>query len=245
MQKAIAMDMKDLFKRFIHPVIALFLLSVNYYCKKQTDTPEPQEDPFTIENLGVSFGAWDKQTNQAGDFDFSSALQFTKIFSEFGAQTKDPQGQIKELPTMDFIIRSDAFIVAIAEGEVTRMVYQEGSADYEFSIQSLNDPSYVVVYDHLVNLKIQTGDLVQPGDHLGNPRPWTSEIGGLEIMVNNLETKLSVCPLCYMNEETLEINVRNISQLMNDWEEFKNDTTIYDQENHIIPGCRYESMVSY
>lgn len=233
------------YKRFNHLVIMVFLLSVGSSCNKQTDIPEPQEDPFTIENLGVSFGAWDKETNQAGDFDFSSASQFIKIFGEFGSQTKDPQGQIKELPTMDFIIRSDAFICAIAEGEVTRVVYQEESGDYEFSIQSLKDPSYIVVYDHLVNLKIQTGDRIRPGDLLGNPRPWTSEIGGMEIMVNNMDTKLSVCPLCCMTEETLEINAQNISQLMNDWEEFKDDTTIYDQENHVVPGCRYESMASY
>ena len=146
---------------------------------------------------------------------------------------------------MDFIIRHDALISAIAEGQVTGLVYQEESDDNEFSIQSLNDPSYTVVYDHLVNLKIQTGDRIQPGDPLGNPRPWTSEVGGLEIMVNNLDTKLSYCPLSFMNEETFENNVQNITQLIRDWEEFKEDTTIYDQENHVIPGCRYESMVSY
>ena len=237
--------MKYLIKRFINPVVALLLLSVSFNCKKQTDTPEPQEDPFTIENLGVTFGAWDKQTNQAGDFDFSSASQFIKIFSEFGSQTKDPQGQIKELPTMDFIIRHDALISAIAEGQVTGLVYQEESDDYEFSVQSLNDPSYTVVYDHLVNLKIQNGDLIEPGDPLGNPRPWTTGVGALEIMVNNLDTKQSVCPLGCMNEETLEIYSRQISQLMKDWEEFKDDTTIYDQEDHVVPGCRYESMENY
>ena len=239
------MRMKYFNKRFMNPVIALFLVSVSFNCKKQTDPPEPQEEPFTIENLGVSFGPWDRQTNQAGDFDFSSASQFIKIFGEFGSQTKDPQGQIKELPTMDFIIKKDALISAIAEGEVTGLAYQEQSNDYEFSIRSLHDPSYMVVYDHLVNLQIQTGDRIQPGDPLGNPRPWTSEVGGLEIMVNNLDTKRSVCPLCCMNEETLEIYMQNISQLMNDWEEFKDDTAIYDQENHVMPGCRYESMETY
>jgi hypothetical protein len=239
------MDMKYSYNRFFIPVMALLLLRVNFYCTKQTDAPEPQRDPFTIENLGVSFGTWDKQTNQAGDFDFSSASQFTKIFGEFGSQTKDPTGQIKELPTMDFIIRTEAFVFAIAEGEVTRLVFQEETDDYEFSIQSLNDPSYTVVYDHVVNLKIQTGDRIQAGDTLGNPRPWTSEVGGLEIMVNNQDTKLSYCPLSFMNEEILNYSVQNITQLIKDWEEFKEDTTIYDQEDHVIPGCRYESMVSY
>ncbi len=32
---------------------------------------------------------------------------------------------------------------------------------------------------------------------------------------------------------------------MLEWEEFKNDSTLYDEENYALPGCRYESMITY
>lgn len=232
------MIMLIMLKRLLLIFIFCFL-----FCNEDTNKPEPEIVPFVIENLGVTFGPWNRGTNFAGDFYFRH--DFQKVFSEFGAQVLDPDWNIKELPTIDYIIRADASIFSIAEGEVVGIAYQEETNDYEFSIQSLNDPSFFVVYDHLVNLKIALGDRVQPGDTLGNPRPFSPEIGSVEIMINNWDTKLSYCPFCFFSEEKVEDYKQQVSQLMRDWEEFKGDTTIYDEENHFIPGCRYESMISY
>ncbi len=151
--------------------IVIILCAGLLTCKKNPANPEPENRPFVIENLGVTFGTWNKETNQAGDFLFT--YDFPKIFGEFGAQTIDYQGNPKILPTMDFIIKNNAFVFAIAEGEVEHIEYQEEVNDYEFSIHSLNDPSYVIIYDHLVNLQIDVSDTIQPGDPLGNPWPWT------------------------------------------------------------------------
>ena len=230
--------MHTLLKRLLL-ILCLCFLS----CNKDTNKPGPDITSFIIENLGVTFGSWNRVTNLAGDFYFTH--DFKKVFSEFGAQVLDPDWKIKELPTVDYIIRSDAFIFSISEGEVAGIAYQEETKDFEFSIQSLNDPSYYVVYDHLVNLKIALGDQVQPGDTLGNPRPLSSEFGSMEIMINTSDTKLSYCPFCFFCEDKLEEYEQKVYQLMRDWEEFKADTTIYDEENHYIPGCRYESMISY
>ena len=122
---------------------------------------------------------------------------------------------------------------------------QESVNDYGFWIRPLNDPSFLVIYDHLVNLQIEVGDTVQPGDPLGNPRPFTSQIGGMELMINNETTRLSYCPFCFFNEEKLEEYQNKILRLMKDWETFKGDTTIYDESSHFRPGCIIESMLSY
>lgn len=232
-----------MFSHYFKLGILLICCSWFLLCKKEPSKPEPEKKPFIIENLGVTFGAWDRQTNRAGDFYFTH--DFQKIFGEFGAQVLDPEWNIKELPTFDYVIRNDAFVFSISEGEVVRLFYQEETNDYDFSIRSLNDPSYDIVYDHLVNLRIKIGDRVQPGDTLGNPRPWTFEIGGLEIMINNLETKLSYCPFCLFNEKKVKEYKQKVNQLMKDWEEFKGDTTIYDEKSFVLPGCRYETMVTY
>ena len=230
------------FKLLICSILLILCLGL-LDCDKDTTKPVPEIRPFVIENLGVKFGAWDKESNLAGDFYFTD--DFQKVFSEFGAQVLDPDWNIKELPTVDYIIRSHAYIFSLSEGEVVGIVYQEESSDYEFSIQSLNDPSYIIFYDHLINLKIALGDQVQPGDTLGNPRPLYSEIGSVEIMINNLDTKRSYCPFCFFAEDKLEDYKQKVFQLIKDWEEFKGDTTIYDEQNHFIPGCRYVSMLTY
>ncbi|MBN1154457.1 hypothetical protein JXB12_05990 [candidate division KSB1 bacterium] len=228
-------------------IIAYFIIVIQFLalmrCDKDTNKPEPAKLPFVIENLGVTFGDWDRETNCAGDFYFNH--DFQKVFSEFGAQVLDPDWNIKELPTFDYVIRNDAFVFAIAEGEVAVIDTQRSSGDYEISIRSLNDPSFSVYYDHLVNIRISVGDKIQPGDTLGNARPFTSEIGSLEIMVNNTDTKLSYCPFCFFNEDKLDDYTKKVSRLMRDWEEFKGDSTIYDESEYVFPGCRYESMLSY
>ncbi len=38
---------------------------------------------------------------------------------------------------------------------------------------------------------------------------------------------------------------QGVSSFITDWETFKGDPGIYDEENHFCPGCRYESMVTY
>lgn len=238
------MNERILVKQYLKLQIVLLIICLGYIrCNKNTNKPVPATKQFYIENLGVTFGVWDKLTNFAGDFYFSHDLQ--KVFSEFGAQVLDPDWNIKELPTFDYFIKNNASAFSISEGEVVRMVYQNDTNDYEFSIRSLNDPSYDIVYDHLINIKIALGDQVQPGDTLGNPRPITPEIGMFEIMINNLDTKNSYCPFILFKEEKVEEYTQKVYQLMKDWEEFKGDTTIYDEENHIVPGCRYESMLSY
>ncbi len=64
----------------------------------------------------------------------------------------------------------------------------------------------------------------------------------MEIMVNNNSKKLSYCSFCFFNEEKIEEYQQKIVQLMNDWEEFKGDTAIYDEASYVMPGCRFESL---
>lgn len=234
-------------QHFVLRVYLILSIGFIFYCKdtnkSEPTEPEPNKLPFVIENLGVTFADWDKQSNHAGDFYLT--YDFSKIFSEFGAQVLDPDWNIKELPTFTYVISNDASVFSISEGQVVRIYHQEESNDYDFSIRSMNDPSYDIVYDHLVNLKIKIGDYIQAGDTLGSPKPLNSEIGLVEIMINNLNTGLSYCPFCCFNEDKLEEYEQKVFQLMKDWEEFKGDTAVYDEKNHVFPGCRYESMITY
>jgi hypothetical protein len=232
--------------RNLFPVTVLIILTLFslVMCDKDkvTDTGSSY-GTFVIQNLGVRFGPFDPGTNRAGDFLFVSWL--SKVFLEFGAVVRDASGGTKELPTFEYILARDAWITAIAEGTVTRIVFQTETQDYEFGVRSNDDPAFEVGYDHVLNPRVEPGDRVAAGDTLGNPGTLTSELGRFEIMINNLETGLSYCPFCWFDPDSAEVYQNRVGLLMYEWEAFKGDTTIYENDLHVYPGCRMESMVTY
>ena len=207
------------------------------------DGADAQTDDFVISNLGVTLGSWDRASNTAGDFVFLERER--KVFLEFGAIVSDGEGGTKELPTFEYKIRPEAVVFAIAEGTVTRFGFQEDTEDYEFAVQSDRDPAFEVGYDHVLNPTVSPGDRVEAGDILGNPGTWSEQLGRFEIMINNSETGLSYCPFTLFDPNLAQEYQQQVSRFMADWETFKGDPTVYDEESHVCPGCRYESMVSY
>ena len=234
--------MVNLFGRTRSADCALLCLLVFSACARKEAT-SPSTGAFVIENLGVRFSAWDPSTNRAGDFIFVPNQQ--KVFLEFGARVAAAEGGFKELPTFEYRVSKDAWVVAIAEGRITRLVYQEDTRDYEFTATSNLDPDFEVGYDHVLNLRIGLNRNVNPGDTLGQPGTWNDDLGRSEIMVNNRKTRLSYCPFCFFNPATAEAARGQVLQFIRDWERFKNDTTLYDERNHVFPGCRMDSMVTY
>ena len=221
-------------------------MSIFFLCLlscKQTNDVEETVGTFVVHNLGVRFGPWNTQTNRAGDFIFHWSE--AKVFLEFGAVVFTGEGGTKELPTFEYKIRKDAQVFAIAEGLVTRFGYQEDTQDYEFSVQSHENPAFEVGYDHVIDPQVGLDDEVSPGDILGNPGTWSANLGRFEIMINNNETGLSYCPFCFFIPDSLEDYQDKVLQLMRDWEVFKSDTSIYNENEQVLPGCRMLSMVSY
>jgi len=221
--------------------IVFFLIIL--FCKKNVTVDDDVKGTFVVHNLGVTFGPWDPQTGRAGDFWFFQSEG--KVFLEFGAEVIAWDGTTKELPTFEYKLRKDALVFAIAEGQVTRFAYQEDTQDYEFAVRSNENPEFEVGYDHVLNPQVGPGDLVEPGDVLGNPGTKSATLGRFEIMINNSETGLSYCPFCFFNPDSTQVYQDKVQQLIWDWEAYKNDTAIYDESEHVYPGCRMESMVSY
>jgi len=197
---------------------------------------------FIITNLGVNFGPYDPATDKAGDFVFT--MSANKVFLEFGAQVSSPDG-VKELPTFEYRIDPKAHVMAITEGEIVRMVYQDETDDYEIGARSTKDPEFYVGYDHIKSPTVKMGDKLVSGQVLGNPGTWDATYGRFEIMINNDAKGLSYCPFVFFDPALLAEYQQKVSQLMQDWEAYKSDANIYDEDGHVSPGCRYESMGTY
>jgi hypothetical protein len=231
-----------------HPILTLLISFLWLICLlitscKKDEVVSTKSEPFIISNLGVTFGPYDPQTGMAGDFIF--APYFGKPFLEFGAVVSTGTGEPKSLPTFEYYLRKDAYVFAIAPGKVVRFILQDDTDDYGFGAVSTKDSDFEVCYDHVLNPLVKEGDIIQPGDTLGNPGNWNASVGRFEIMVNNNRTKYSYCPFCFFDQELIEAYQNKVNQLMIDYEIYRADTTIYDEMSHPLSGCIIDSMLSY
>jgi hypothetical protein len=238
--------MKTLLLNFVKTTILLVLLFCVYSScnKKSTGMNEnDQKGTFVISNLGVNFGPWNPATNRAGDFLFRASEN--KVFLEFGAEVITAEGGTKYLPTFEYLIWKEAFVFAIAEGRVNRFDYQPETEDYEIGTESTTNSDWEIGYDHVKNPRVGLGDVLAPGDTLGNPGTWGGDLGRFEIMISNKSNGLSYCPFCCFDSDSSEQYQFLVLQHMLDWEAFKGDTTVFDEKDHVYPGCSMESMESY
>lgn len=206
--------------------------------KKEAKTP-------VLKNLGVSFEPWDKNTNRAGAFIFLPAEN--KLFLEYGAEVPSSEGGTKILPTLEYRTAADADVFAAMDGIVTNITYEEITQDYSIHIQPELDSAWVLEHDHVSNLKVSKGDAVKAEDILGKAGTLGGELGRTEIMFwgpGLSSTRINTyCPFKYFAPELLSEYQQKALRHMKDWEEFKNNQNLYNEERHIFPGCAYETLL--
>lgn len=217
----------------------LLLLSILSGCDGSSDR-DGAKGYFVISGLGVTMAPYDPDTRKAGDFVFNSARD--KVFLEFGALVN---AGAKELPTFEYLIDPEADVMAITDGEIVRMVYQEDTQDYEIGARSTTHVDFYVSYDHITSPTVGMGDILAAGQVLGKAGNWSTEYGRFEIMINNDATGMSYCPFIYFDSDLQSEYEQKVSRLMADWENFKSDSSIYDEASQVYPGCRYEEMETY
>lgn len=212
-----------------------------------TTAPAPQTmtaqipKALILKNLGVSFEPWNKNTNRAGAFLFLQSEN--KLFLEYGAEVQSPDG-IKILPTFEYRTARDADVFATIDGIVTKVAYQENTQDYEIHIQPEPNSQWTFGHDHVSSIKISKGDLVKAGDIIGKVGVLGGQLGRTEIMfwTSIGGRPLTYCPFKYFDPQLLSEYEQKVARHMKDWEEFKGNTGLYNQEKHIFPGCAYETL---
>lgn len=201
---------------FVIYLSALVLVS----CEKN----EVDRKPPALKNLVVEFGEYDPESQTAGDFTFRD--NFERMFYEFGYRSG---------PTLDdlgaefgYIIREDAQLLAPCDGIVTRLRLRD-DGDYNLIIKNDESSVWFTQVDHLLNVVVKEGDRVTAGQVLGNPGFWDSisGLGVVELSVINDEERRNYCPLSFFEPDLRATYESKVQRLMDDWESFKKDTTIY------------------
>ena len=218
----------------------LFLLLVFAGCSGSSsgggsvDTGTP-----TIKNLALNMEPYDSETGLAGDFDFPTAkLREALIFTVFG----DVLSGTTLNPTFEYKAKEGSSVTSISDGTVVSIGYDSDNSDYSVGVTPTDASSWLISYDHVLDVAVAEGAAVSSGDVIGKIGTWYGGIGRTEIQIFKESNGLSYCPFTYFDSSLTDEYQNKILQLMNDWEDYMDDDTIFDEDSMVLPGCLSETI---
>ena len=131
-------------------------------------------------------------------------------------------------------------MVALAVGVASQIDYQAETDDFSIILLPESDSDWMVNIDHVTDVAISVGDAVTAGQLLGAPGTWNETYGRVELMV--VQGSIYYCPFDLFDASLKDEYENKVTQLMDDWETFKADDTIYDQAAMVSPGCNSSTI---
>lgn len=242
-------------------VVLALLAGAGYYVmnknkekpnKENTATTAPAETKAVdegdnrIKHLGINLEAYDSATNKAGDLvftkqKFSSGIQM--IFMPYGyviSGENTSTGQSKGNPQPTFIAPLGTKVYATVDGEVFD-VPKVWSNDYSVQIQA-EGSDLIFEMEHVINVKVKKGDKVKAGDEVAEVSDYDARnyagLGLVEFgVLKGGNPPSHLCYFDYLHDSIKDSILAKITALQKSWEEYRGDTTIYDESKVVVPGC--------
>jgi len=196
-----------------------------------------------IKSLPLVIAPFNPTTKKAGSIDFThQELGATnKIFLEFnGLMRWQPTGNPFPVPHLSFNLPEGIEIFSMTDGIVSAVENNDGESDYEIRIAPKDAPFFGVTYDHLKAVKVSEGDLVVAGQQIGE-----SAIVKFEVDVYRIRGDIYVarCPVDFFEPSLTEEFINVLATLINDWELFKSDFSIYNESSMYKTACRTKTGI--
>lgn len=217
-------------------VTALIFLKPNENRTRKNQRPEPDIPPVTY-NLGINFD----------DFAFTNSdlsHYNNKVFLENGDVLTGPDGK-EMLPHPMYVLPPGTEILSVVNGVVADIKYQKMHDDYSLVIHPENS-SWTIDHDHVTNIKVEKGDQVTAGQVIAESPKAVGmlgqyNLGFTEIMIVNLSDSRgnnpTACLYNLLDDSVKQKMHAKIYKFVADWEEFKGDESIYNEESWQSPGC--------
>lgn len=198
-----------------------------------------------LTNLGIDFAEYDKSTGKAGDFVFPKTLQknwdTTQAFLEFGAKIKVTGGE-KTVPDIEWLsLDPQTDVQAVTDGFVMMVQYQSDTKDFEVVMQPSLGSTWQVIYDHVIDVELKSGQRVSAGEVIGKVSlSKDGKVGRTELQINeniSREQTMVHCPLELMDEAVVNNHKAKIATLIKDWETVYKNKSIFKEETSVVPGC--------
>jgi len=251
-------------------IFAYFFLLIGIiifiWCDNSTEKSTPDdENSFVVKHLGANLGPYNSETGMAGDLRFTHCLENPPmVFWPYGYQADD--GKLYNHIT--YIMPEGTPLYAIADGYINEDIqYQTWTEDYEFSVEQFETfqsgrQSYTVFYDHVINIAegVEKGAFIKAGQYLGTAPGFMdmkdATIQGEDCFLLNhlfsypeitiLDTSgTSYCILSFADDNLVDSLRETIKRLYIDWENYYQDSTIYNESAQFDYGCIEESMQYY
>lgn len=199
-----------------------------------------------IKHLGVNLDYYNPATNKAGDFLFTKA-KFTSgiqlLFTDYayvikGANTSTSQDKANPQPT--FILPLGSKVYSLIDGEVFD-VPKLYSNDYSVMVRG-EGSDLIFETEHVINVKVKKGDKVKAGDIIAEVSDYSAQgysgMGLVEIgVLQGGNPPKHICPFDYLDDSIKDETIKKINALKKSWEEYRGDTSLYDETKEITPGC--------
>lgn len=201
-----------------------------------------------IKHLGVDLDVYDSATNMAGDFlftkaNFSAGEKLQMLFQEYGyviPATNRADGKAISNPQPTFILPLGTKVHSLIDGTVfdTPKLY---SGDYSVHVIGANG-ELIFETEHVINVRVKKGDKVKAGDVVGEVSDYSTQgyagFGLVEIgVLKGGNPPSHLCPFDYLDDSIKDKTLKNITALQKSWEEYRGDSTIYDESKVVLPGC--------
>lgn len=220
----------------------------------QNSSDKNQSSEVKIKNLGVELKPYDPATNKAGDFMFTKAKfaageKLQLLFMNYGfviPATNRADGKELGNPQPTFILPLGTKVRSLVDGTVydTPKLY---SGDYSIQVQG-EGSELLFETEHVINVKVKKGDKVKAGDVIAEVSDYDAKgyagYGLVEIgVLKGGNPPSHLCPFDYLDDSIKADTLKNITALQKSWEEYRGDSTIYDETKVVIPGCESRDPV--
>lgn len=214
------------------------------FSSPSVQTNSTDEPPLLLKSIGVNLDYYDPNSGKAGDFMFiKEKLQFNRLFMEYGffipASSASPE---KKNPQPTFILPLGTPVRSLVDGVVVNMPTL-WSGDISIQVTATgNMEKWVYETEHVINPKVKVGDKVKAGQVIAEVGSFGNEdpegYGAVEIgILKGGQTPEHVCPFAYLDPLIKEEMFAKIKAFYKSWEDYRNDTTLYNEEATQVPGC--------
>ncbi len=226
--------------------------------ENQSSSSESDEEPPVLaKNIGFNFEYYDPATKRAGDFVFanipalSDPISGNSMWHDYGVRDNKP-GSGKRNPQTVFFLPGGTKITSMIDGEVVGIT-ELYSNDYGIMIAKDKQSKWRYEHEHVVKPTVKIGDKVKAGDVIAEVGPHTNyqyagygffEIGLYRPHSNGVGGNED-CVFKFLDPSVKEDIEAKVTAFYKGWEEYRGDTTLYDEANNYSPGCAIGDTISW
>lgn len=168
-------------------ILLVFITLLLNSCSDKNDPSTAVPPVFSVTPVDIEFNP---ANTSYGDIIFTAP-----VLTPFGASI----GNDEYMPGMEYFTRPGAPVRAVTAGIVDAIIENEVEGDYQIRVVATPGSDYMVIYDHVNDVKVLQISQVLPGDTIGEAGNWNDTMRRfiLEVSLGEAPDERFYCPMKY------------------------------------------------